>query len=239
MLQTCSALAEDLKASGVLTCLGDEVIQVMDDEERAAERHGLLGGRSHMAQYLGSEGTLEGARCEGPRDAMLTSREKLLAGGPREFEVGAMPPYQVQVRLPKNWIPGEKVALDSSLGPLIAQPPKGARSGEETIISLKPKPEYRVKVPRNWTMGREVNFKRKDGSKLSAAVPEGYLAGDYFEVSPPAVMALVPRGARAGDFIVFRASKSAYAPWFRAQLGKGATPRTVVPVRLPAEWDSN
>merc|ERR1719468_75004 len=86
---------------------------------------------------------------------------------------------------------------------------------------LRPEPELRVEVPPGASPGTTLNFERPDGTRIGIPVPPGKQPGEHFEVTPPALMVLVPDDAQPGDWVVFAAPAPPAAQerqWFRAKV---------------------
>merc|ERR1719189_3035937 len=104
--------------------------------------------------------------------------------------------------------------------------PEGAAAGKVMRFNLKPVPDMRVEVPQGLKAGSPMTFERPDGMRIGLTVPPGKGPGDHFEVTPPALMVLVPEEVNAGETVVFCMPAPPLGQWFKAtvpgdlQLGK-------------------
>merc|ERR1719433_477134 len=104
--------------------------------------------------------------------------------------------------------------------------PESCEPGTTLRYRLKPEPELKVKVPPGVAPGATLTFQRPDGSRIGIQVPPGKQPGEQFEVTPPALMVLVPEEAQAGDWVRFGMPGSAQAgdgkakerQWFRSKV---------------------
>jgi len=78
-----------------------------------------------------------------------------------------------------------------------------------------------------------MTFEKSDGMRISINVPPGKRPGDFFEVSPPALMVLVPEGVRAGDIVVFSMPAPPAGQWFKAQVPEDLQLGKYFAARLP------
>jgi len=163
-----------------------------------------------------------------------------------EFETVAIPPMELIAKVPEQYEEGEKVKIAGPHGPIEVVPPQGAKPGSEFTFRLIPAYEFRVEVPPGAKPGLQIEVKRRDGVKVAINVPPQLKPGDIFEVLPPALIARVPDGAKAGDLVVFRPA----APpdqkidpqvaqlWIRSRVPEGAVPGNYFAARLPVPQDS-
>merc|ERR1711862_785822 len=78
-----------------------------------------------------------------------------------------------------------------------------------------------------------MTFERGDGSRISITVPPGKKPGDFFEVSPPALMVLVPEEVKAGETVVFCMPAPPLGQWFKAKVPESLQLGKYFAARLP------
>jgi hypothetical protein len=219
------------------------------DAEQLEDDEPLLSLKSFI-RHLGSVGTVDAEAM--PRRHLGESSEsmgfgedcRIDAAGQREFETHALPPCTLEVTLPRDHVPGERVRVKGPRSFISLVPPEAAGPSPKQKVRLAPKPEFQIEVPPGTAAGAELKFDRDDGTSLAVTVPKGLRAGETFEVLPPALMVHMPRLASPGDFVVFSGGVAGAAlagvppsaaanPW-RARIPKGVLPEEYFAVRIPA-----
>lgn len=188
-------------------------------DEDGVEKTSLLGSQSFVNVMEDNPNTVQAERL-GPG-----SRANL------GVEAHAMWPTDIELLVPEKHQKGDKIAAQGPHGRVEFDVPDGLQPGTTFRYRLKAAPEFRIEVPPNALPGSSVAFNRPDGVRIMIEVPAGKKPGEQFDVTPPALMVLVPEGVQPGDFVTFclRAPNSrddSLAEWFRApvpqelQLGK-------------------
>jgi len=171
-----------------------------------------------------------------PRDNTNTvDAEILMHPNPREVgvEAFAMWPSDIEVAVPQEWKAGDKVPAAGPHGRIHFELPEQCMPGTTLRFRLKPAPDLRIEVPAGVSAGSSMTFERGDGSRISITVPPGKKPGDFFEVSPPAVMVLVPEEVKAGETVVFCMPAPPLGQWFKAQVPESLQLGKYFAARLP------
>mmetsp|Transcript_9232 Transcript_9232/g.21644 ORF Transcript_9232/g.21644 Transcript_9232/m.21644 type:complete len:235 (+) Transcript_9232:26-730(+) len=167
--------------------------------------------------------------------------------GPEDVEALSTPPIEFTICVPPTKNPGvttqRKVKVHGPHGAFDVTLPEDAVEGATLKYRLAPPPEYRIEVPPDAKPGSEARFMRKDGVEVSVVVPEGHGPGDFFEVTAPVHMVLVPDGVKPGVGLIFRIIGSdvigedgvsrQVQECCRAVLPAGVDPGSYFPARLP------
>jgi len=141
----------------------------------------------------------------------------------------AFKPCEVNIHVPEGHQAGTALSVQGPIGMMKLLLPAEAVPGTNFRYRLKAAPEYRVQVPPDASPGSAVTFERADGARISFAVPQGSRPGDQFEVSPPALMLLVPEGLHPGDYVLFN---TASVPGFTMADEQGELFRAQIPEEL-------
>jgi len=158
-------------------------------------------------------------------------------------EAFAMLPGGLEVAVPADWKPGDKVPAQGPHGRIFLELPETCAAGTTIHYQLKPGPDLVVEIPEGASAGSQLTFEREDGTRIRVEVPKGKQPGEQFEVRPPSLMVLVPEGVEAGSYVVFRAPSANHTSrkvWFRAQvpsqlqLGRYFAARMPPPGKAPA-----
>lgn len=183
-------------------------------------------------------GLIEGERTEGlvamKRDNKNTvDAELLLHPSPKELgaEAFAMWPSIIELAVPADWKAGDKVPAAGPHGRIHFDLPEGCQAGAALRFHLKPAADLRVQVPPGVPAGAPMTFERPDGTRICINVPLGKKPGDHFEVTPPALMVLVPEEVNAGDVVVFCMPSS--SQWFKARVPENLQLGRYFAARLP------
>jgi len=161
--------------------------------------------------------------------------EILMHPNPREVgvEAFAMWPSDIEVAVPQEWKAGDKVPAAGPHGRIHFELPEQCVPGTTLRFRLKPAPDLRIEVPAGVSAGSTMAFERGDGSRISITVPPGKKPGDFFEVSPPALMVLVPEEVKAGETVVFCMPAPPLGQWFKAQVPESLQLGKYFAARLP------
>mmetsp|Transcript_139775 Transcript_139775/g.445980 ORF Transcript_139775/g.445980 Transcript_139775/m.445980 type:complete len:466 (+) Transcript_139775:78-1475(+) len=193
-------------------------------------------------RYLGSEGTVDAEVLATPRRTRSIFGEDLLehaVDGRRQLKSVATSPCELEITLPLNYVPGQRVRAKGPHGFMSAPTPANPKllPGSRQRVRLAPLPEFRVEVPPGVSPGSELKFARKDGTEISVAVPQSATPGSFFDVLPPALMVQVPKSAMPGDLVVFSAEvnfgSGTVTSWYRAQVPPGFHEEEYFPARIP------
>lgn len=147
-------------------------------------------------------------------------------------------PSDIELAIPNDWKAGDKVAAAGPHGRIHFDLPEECTPGTSLRFRLKPAPDMRVEVPTGVPPGAPLTFERPDGTRIQIAVPANKKPGDHFEVTPPALMVLVPEEVKAGDTVVFGLPAPPLGTWFKAtvpdnlQLGRYFAARLPPPEQL-------
>lgn len=156
---------------------------------------------------------------------------------PRPEEVGAgafaMWPSDIELAVPEDWKVGDKVPAAGPHGRVHFDLPEGVRPGTTMRFRLKPAPDLRIEVPPGLSAGSPMTFEKSDGTRISIKVPPGKRPGDFFEVSPPALMVLVPEEVKAGETVVFCMPAPPVGQWFKAKVPEELQLGRYFAARLP------
>lgn len=154
----------------------------------------LLGGNSDIIVYLPGWAKTSNSQLAGPG---LNVGEVLTA---------AAPVVEIDVKIPDNYVEGDKVPVKSPHGEVmeVVLPP-GAQAGRVMTMRQCPPADLRIKVPQGLKAGQTMFFESSAShqQKIAVKIPKGVGPGETFEVIPPAVMVCVPKGGKAGDSVVF------------------------------------
>merc|ERR1719189_687648 len=150
--------------------------------------------------------------------------------GPEAF---AMWPNEIELTIPMEWKVGDKVAAAGPHGRVLFDLPEGVTPGTTMRFRLKPAPDLRIEVPPGLSAGSPMTFEKSDGTRISINVPPGKRPGDFFEVSPPALMVLVPEEVMAGETVVFCMPAPPVGQWFKAQVPEDLQLGKYFAARLP------
>lgn len=198
-----------------------------------------------MASFRDDEAGYRGVLIEDERSENLISfrrdnkntvdAEVLLHPNPREVgvEAFAMWPSDIELAVPKDWKAGDKVAAAGPHGRIHFDLPEECTPGVSLRFRLKPAPDLRVEVPPGVPAGAPMTFERPDGTRIQIAVPVGKKAGEMFEVTPPALMVLVPEEVKAGDIVVFGMPAPPLGTWFKAKVPETLQLGRYFAARLP------
>jgi len=161
--------------------------------------------------------------------------EVLMHPNPREvgMEAFGMWPSDIELEVPKEWKAGDKVPAAGPHGRIYFELPENCQPGTTLRVRLKPVADFRVEVPPGLPEGAAMNFERPDGTRISIQVPAGKKPGDTFEVTPPALMVLVPEEAKAGDLVVFCMPAPPLGQWFKARVPESLQLGKYFAARLP------
>merc|ERR1712045_1013493 len=91
----------------------------------------------------------------------------------------------------------------------------------------------RIEVPPGLKAGAPMTFEKPDGTRIGITMPQGKKPGDFFEVSPPALMVLVPEEVKAGETVVFCMPAPPLGQWFKAQVPESLQLGKYFAARLP------
>lgn len=201
-----------------------------------------------MASFRDEEAGYRGVVFDDERTENLVSTNKdntntvdaqiLMHPTPTEvgIEAFAMWPSDVEVAVPQEWKAGDKVPAAGPHGRIHFELPEQCVPGTTVRFRLKPAPDLRIQVPSGLSAGSSMTFERGDGSRISITVPPGKKPGDFFEVTPPALMVLVPEEVKAGETVVFYmpAQAPSLGQWFKAQVPESLQLGKYFAARLPA-----
>jgi len=148
-------------------------------------------------------------------------------------EAASMWPADVELAVPEGWKEGEKVAAQGPHGRVLFEVPADTKPGATQVFRLRPAPDLLLEVPKGASEGQEIFLERKDGTRITIAVPKGKAPGDTFEVTPPAVMVLVPEEAKAGDVVCFPLPGPPSKQWFSATIPDELVLGAYFAARLP------
>jgi len=148
-------------------------------------------------------------------------------------EAASMWPGDIEVQVPEDWKAGEKVAAEGPHGRFFFTLPEDAKAGTTQRFPLRPAADLRIEVPKGISEGQSMTFERADGTRISITVPKGKVAGDTFEVLPPAAMVLVPEDAKAGDMVCFPLPGPPTKQWFSAKVPEELQLGLYFAARLP------
>lgn len=121
---------------------------------------------------------------------------------PEPIRTVAVPPQEIKFNVPED--NNGFVHVEGPSGLICIPIPEGKSPGDEVVVPLTSTHQYSIKVPEGWSEGDTLAFVDEDGKKYEVSVPKGKGPGDSFEVEPPVLMVAVPKGAKAGDRVVFR-----------------------------------
>jgi len=160
--------------------------------------------------------------------------EFLMHPNPKEagVEAHAMWPGDIELAVPKDWKAGDKVPAAGPHGRILFEIPDECQAGTTMRFRLKPAADLRVEVPPGLPAGAPMNFERPDGTRISIAVPAGMKPGDQFEVTPPALMVLVPEEVKPGETVVF-CMPGPPGQWFKARVPEDMQLGRYFAARLP------
>lgn len=194
-----------------------------DDEEP------LLGTSSYV-QDLGCSAV--------DSERVIGDRFQQRSQGRRDLEALATPPVELSHTLPPDYQPGQKVRMHGPHGIVEVDAPEHAEPGAVVRFRLAPKPEFRIQVPSD--RPPVVKFQRSDGIEVAVGVPPNLTPGEFFEVTPPALMVKVPEGAQAGDYVMFRQSLGnggdnamEQTIWLRSKVPDSLFPGQYFAARMP------
>jgi len=161
--------------------------------------------------------------------------EILMHPNPRDvgMEAFAMWPSDIELSVPKDWKAGDKVPAAGPHGRIHFELPQNCTPGTNMRFRLKPAPDMRVEVPQGIPPGRPMVFERQDGTRIQICVPPGKRPGETFEVTPPALMVLVPEEAKEGDLLVFCLPGPPLGQWFKARVPESLQLGRYFAARLP------
>lgn len=156
------------------------------------------------------------------------------------LEAFAMWPTEIEIMVPEDWKAGDKIPAQGPHGRIYFELPEECKPGTSLRYRLRPAPELRIEVPPGAFPGASLTFERPDGTRISITVPPGKRPGEHFEVTPPALMVLVPEEAHPGDTVVFsvgpqggQGGSQAPRQWFRAEVPKELQLGKYFAARLP------
>jgi len=132
------------------------------------------------------------------------------SGKAGEFKTVATGAVEFDINVPVDHIDGAKISVPGPHGTIEVVPPTGAEPGKTVHLRLSPLADFRVTVPSGVSGGQTMFFEGSDklpgtnSSKIAVKVPKDVKPGESFEITPPAVMVLVPKGAKTGETVVFQ-----------------------------------
>lgn len=207
----------------------DQELKTLDQlESGEGESSGLLSSDSFVHTLEQSGNTVQAER---------TSPNSQLNLG---IEARVFPATEVEINVPQNHQAGDVLSVQGPDGSVKLILPAGVEPGTVFRHRIKAEPEYRIEVPQGASPGSALTFARADGIRISIAVPPNLRPGDMFDVSPPALMVLVPEGLQPGDYVVFSSEKvpgfmmgGEATQWFRARIPEQLQLGRYFAARLP------
>merc|ERR1740120_228614 len=178
-------------------------------EAEQVEQHALLGGGDLVSAKATQANTSEAEFIRGPREDI-------------GVEAFALWPGELEVVVPPEWKVGDKVPAQGPHGKITMELPENCQAGTTLRYRLRPEPELLIEVPAGAKPGHTLQFERPDGARIGIQIPMGKQPGEQFEVTPPALMVLVPEACRTGDAVVFPfpgpAGRDGERQWLRAHM---------------------
>lgn len=151
----------------------------------------------------------------------VVSAERHKIGSKLHRPVPVAPAIDLQVQVPEDFEPGQKVFTQSPHGTIEVEPPAGIKGGETFQCQLAPPAALKVTVPPGFT-GSSLMFRLTDGSHISVPVPSETRPGEVITVGQPAVLVWVPQGAQTGEIVSFSIrggnGDNNKVEWFCAQI---------------------
>jgi len=198
--QQCAA-QHSMQAGTVRKFTGDKIVDIEDEEEltigpdeinKATMSYMIAGAADDYHEY---------------NEVSALPKEKP-ADIPRVFTAPTALPQDLRFVVPpkEHLIEGvgprqRTVCVKGPHGPIMVELPEDAVPGEERTWRLGPYGQQ-VTVPEGVCEGSQIDCEI-DGRDMKINVPAGKSPGDTFEVVPPALVVMIPKGSQAGDLLEF------------------------------------